>query len=39
LARWTYLLAVPLAFGPVAPATFAQQAPPAQTQAAAPEFT
>ncbi len=39
MARWTYLLTIPLAFGPVAPATFAQQAPPAQTQAAAPEFT
>ena len=40
MTRWTYLLAVPLAFGPVAPpVAFAQQAPPAQTQAAAPEFT
>jgi Protein of unknown function (DUF3300) len=40
LPRWTYLLAVPLAFGPVAsPVAFAQQAPPAQTQPAGPEFT
>jgi hypothetical protein len=40
LPRWTYLLAVPLAFGPVAsPVAFAQQAPPAQTQPSAPEFT
>jgi hypothetical protein len=45
LTRWTYLLAVPLAFGPVAPSTsFAQQASTAQTQAtqaqpAAPAYT
>jgi Protein of unknown function (DUF3300) len=40
VTRWTYLLALPLAFGPVTPpVAFAQQAPPAQTQAAAPEFT
>jgi hypothetical protein len=40
LTRWTYLLAVPLALGPLAPpVVFAQQAQPAQTQAPAPEFT
>ena len=30
LTRWSYLLAIPLALGPVAPGAFAQQAPPAQ---------
>jgi hypothetical protein len=40
LTRWTYLLAVPLTLGPLAPPTaLSQQAPPAQTQPAAPEFT
>jgi Protein of unknown function (DUF3300) len=40
LTRWTYLLAVPLAFGPIAPpVAVAQQAPPAQTQVAAPAYT
>src|SRR5580704_13062561 len=37
LIKWTYLLAVPLALAPAAPtAVFAQQAPLAQTQTAAP---
>ncbi len=40
MTRWTYLLAVPLAFGPIAPpVAVAQQAPPAQTQVAAPAYT
>lgn len=39
LTRWSYLLAIPLALGPVAPGAFAQQAPPAQTQPAAPAYT
>ena len=44
MSRWSYLLAIPLALGPVAPGVFAQQASPAQTapaqtQPAAPAFT
>lgn len=39
LTRWSYLIAIPLALGPVAPGAFAQQAPPAQTQPAAPAYT
>jgi hypothetical protein len=40
LNRWRYLLAVPLALEPMAPPiAFAQQTPPAQTQAAAPAYT
>jgi uncharacterized protein DUF3300 len=40
LTRWAYLLAVPLAWGPVAPpVAFAQQAPPQQAQAATSTYT
>ncbi len=40
MTRWCYLLAVPLALGPAAsPVALAQQAPPAQTQPAAPAYT
>jgi hypothetical protein len=44
LTRWSCLLAIPLALGPVAPGAFAQQAPPAQpppaqTQPATPAYT
>jgi hypothetical protein len=40
LIKWAYLLAVPLALGPVLePVAFAQQAPPAQTAAPAPAYT
>ncbi|MEJ0015851.1 MAG: DUF3300 domain-containing protein [Acetobacteraceae bacterium] len=40
MARWTYLLALPLALVPlVPPPVHAQQAPPAQVQSAAPVYT
>ena len=39
MTRWSYLIAIPLALGPVAPGAFGQQAPPAQTQPAAPTYS